>query len=114
MFNENSFGTEKEKSSVSTSRSLIDLEMETPESDEEEPQEQETNTESTDDSTPVPRRSSRVSKPTDFYGTWVHATVQGNKEPTTVQEAMSSLDQKLWKEAMKKEMESIETTKCGD
>ena len=122
VFNENSLGAKREQSSMNTSQPLIhlDLDMERPESEddthcetdkEEEPaeNEQEMNTEPAENSPPVLRRSQRVSNRPDFYGTWVNTVKQEDSDPITVQEAMSSPDQKLWKEAMKKEMESIET-----
>ena len=62
----------------------------------------------------VPRRSERVRQHPDYYGTWVNTIKEQGAEPATVDEAMSSPERKKWKEAMRKEMKSIETNKVWE
>lgn len=51
------------------------------------------------------QRSARVRKPPDYYGEWV--TLNQATEPKTVKDVFSSPDKAKWKEALKKEIESL-------
>ena len=44
----------------------------------------------------------------DRYGIWIYSAKQQEKEQVTVKEAISSSESEKWKEAMKKEIRSIE------
>lgn len=60
------------------------------------------------------QRSTRVRKPPDYYGEWVTLTNNQTTEPKTVKEVYSSPDKEKWKEAMKKEMESLYANNVWD
>ena len=53
-----------------------------------------------------PRRSTRKTNPLDYYGEWINST-DGSTDPSTVSEAFSSSEKKLWKEAMQAEFQSL-------
>ena len=102
---------------------MVELNIENPEAEVEE--EKQTDDEqvtiqnqSDSDGTVVPRRSERNRHRPDYYGTWIYsgsytAKEQG-AEPVTVDEAMSSPEKEKWKEAMQKEMKSIDTNKVWE
>ena len=64
---------------------------------------------------PALRKSTRVRRPPDYYGTYVN-TVKADfsPEPTTFNEAASSPDNKHWLEAMEKEMSSLKSNEVYD
>ena len=63
----------------------------------------------------VLRRSTRERRPPDYYGTYVNITKDVvPPEPTTVEEALASPENKKWKEAMNKEIESLKANKVYD
>ena len=69
----------------------------------------------TEEEEPVLRRSTRMRKPTDFYGTYINTAVTDlPPEPTTVEEALSGPEKDKWKEAMKKEMDSLRANDVYD
>ena len=69
----------------------------------------------TEEEEPVLRRSTRLRKPTDFYGTYINTAVTDlPPEPTTVEEALSGPEKDKWKEAMKKEMDSLRANDVYD
>ena len=55
---------------------------------------------------PVRGRPVRDRRPPDMYGEWVNLS-QDNPEPSSVREAMASSIKSKWREAMKKERESL-------
>ena len=57
---------------------------------------------------PVLRRSERQRRPPDFYGERANACTQSGKDPTTLQEALSSPESSRWVEAMDAEMNSLD------
>ena len=120
VFDETSFGFEEEHD---VEEPVVELNIENPEAEVEE--EKQTDDEqvtiqnqSDSDGTVVPRRSERNRHRPDYYGTWIYsgsytAKEQG-AEPVTVDEAMSSPEKEKWKEAMQKEMKSIDTNKVWE
>ena len=48
-----------------------------------------------------------------MYGEWVNMS-QDNPEPSSVSEAMASSNKSKWREAMKKEMESLYNNEVWD
>ena len=69
----------------------------------------------TEEEEPVLRRSTRVRRPTNFYGTYINTAVTDlPPEPTTVEEALSGPEKDKWKEAMKKEMDSLKANDVYD
>jgi len=62
----------------------------------------------------MPRRSSRVRQPTEFYGQLVNAiSADESDEPTSYKEAMEGPESEKWLEAMKSEIDSMYTNKVG-
>src|SRR3954466_1900829 len=60
----------------------------------------------------LPRRSSRVHQPTEFYGQLVNAiSADESDEPTSYKEAMEGPESEKWLEAMKSEIDSMYTNK---
>src|SRR3954466_14284883 len=60
----------------------------------------------------MPRRSSRVRQPTEFYGQLVNAiSADESDEPTSYKEAMEGPESEEWLEAMKSEIDSMYTNK---
>src|SRR3954467_8072024 len=60
----------------------------------------------------MPRRSSRVRQPTEFYGQLVNAiSADESDEPTSYKEAMEGPESEKWLEAMKSEIDSMYTNK---
>src|ERR1041384_6292973 len=56
----------------------------------------------------MPRRSSRVRQPTDFYGQLVNAiSADESDEPTSYKEAMEGPESEKWLETMKSEIDSM-------
>ena len=53
------------------------------------------------------RRSNQEKKAPDYYGDWASVTDAELTEPTTVKDALSSLDKAKWMSAMEKEIESL-------
>ena len=67
------------------------------------------------DSVPVQQRvSTRERQRPDFYGVRVYTTMELEKELTTVTEALQSSEKGQWQEAMRKEMESIQSNEVWD
>ena len=62
---------------------------------------------------PVGGRPVRDRRPPDMYGEWVNLS-QDNQEPSSVREAMASSNKSKWREAMKKEMESLYENEVWD
>ena len=62
---------------------------------------------------PVRGRPVRDRRPPDMYGEWVNLS-QDNPEPSSVCEAMASSNKSKWREAMKKEMESLYENEVWD
>ena len=62
---------------------------------------------------PVGGRPVRDRRPPDMYGEWVNL-LQDNPEPSSVREAMASSNKSKWREAMKKEMESLYENEVWD
>src|ERR1041384_7715300 len=60
----------------------------------------------------VPRRSSRVRQPTEFYGQLVNAiSADESDEPTSYKEATEGPEPEKWLEAMKSEIDSMDTNR---
>src|ERR1041385_3033996 len=60
----------------------------------------------------MPRRSSRVRQPTEFYGQLVNAiSADESNDPTSYKEAMEGPESEKWLEAMKSEIDSMCTNK---
>ena len=60
----------------------------------------------------MPRRSSRVRQPTEFYRHLVNAiSADESDEPTSYKEAMEGPESEKWLEAMKSEIDSMYTNK---
>ena len=53
------------------------------------------------------RKSARERRPPDHYGEWVTLADSEVRELETAKEAMTGPDRAKWREAMKKEMESL-------
>ena len=72
--------------------------------------------------TQEPRRSSRVSRPTQRYGylhenmqeLFIHGDTDHTDDPTTYEEAISDIDSSKWLEAMKSEMDSMYTNQVWE
>ena len=60
------------------------------------------------------RRSARSRQPPDFYGIRVNVASELLNEPTSMTEALASPDKVKWKEAMEKEMESLQKNDVWD
>ena len=58
-------------------------------------------------------RPVRDRRPPDMYGEWVNLS-QDNPEPSSVREAMASSNKSKWRQAMKKEMESLYENEVWD
>lgn len=69
---------------------------------------------SDEESSPVIRRSKRPRQHPDYYGTWIHTAKELGEEPVTVKEAMSSPESEKWKDAMEKELRSIEANEVWE
>ena len=72
---------------------------------------EEENGEANNEELPPHRCSERIRKRPDYYGEWTHVSVQ-RTEPTTIDEVLSSPD-KLWEEAMQKEMNLLKRMMSG-
>ena len=62
---------------------------------------------------PVRGRPVRDRRPPDMYGEWVNLS-QDNPEPSSVREVMASSNKSKWREAMKREMESLYENEVWD
>ena len=63
---------------------------------------------------PELRRSTRERKYPDYYGAWLYSAETMDKEPVTVNEALSSSERRKWKKAMEMEMKSIQENDVWD
>ena len=59
---------------------------------------------------PIVRRSTRRTRPPDYYGVWVNS-VESSDEPQSVKDAISSYEKEMWEEAMQAEIESLHRNK---
>ena len=128
VFDETSLGIEKEqakdskgngqptvKINVDTEESSSDCDQsEATENQEEVEQEERMPGQSDEESRTVPRRSERTRQRPDYYGTWIYTAKEQEKDPTTVKEAMSSSECEKWKDAMEKELKSIEANEVWE
>ena len=60
------------------------------------------------------RRSEHTQQCPDRYGIWIYSVKQQEKEQVTVKEAISSSESEKWKEAMEKEIRSIEANEVWE
>ena len=62
---------------------------------------------------PILPRSQRARGQPDRYGAWVNVTTEQSEDPLTLEDAMSSPDHK-WKDAIKKEIDSLSENNVWD
>ena len=67
----------------------------------------------TEETEPVIRRSQRQTRKPDYYGVQINMT-NDSPEPNTVEEALSSPEKELWKEAMTAEFQSLRANQVWD
>ena len=70
--------------------------------------------EDSSDPTAPRRTSTREIRRPDYYGGYVYAATDLQKEPQTVKEALNCLEKEQWEAAMQKEMDSIYTNGVWD
>jgi transposase InsO family protein len=60
------------------------------------------------------RRSQRERRRPDYYGAWIHSAKVVDKEPVSVEEALSGPEKQEWRKAMEREVQSMNQSDVWD